>query len=62
MAAALGAAADAVAVESVDAAVDALRMLRDDDAGQAGLLVGDAALTVDDPAGWPHARRRALGS
>jgi chromosome segregation protein len=40
VAAALGPLADAVAVESVDAAVDALRSLRDDDAGRAGLVVG----------------------
>ncbi|GIG28028.1 chromosome segregation protein SMC [Cellulomonas marina] len=38
--AALGPLADAVAVESVDAAVDALRWLRDQDAGRAVLLVG----------------------
>ena len=42
VAAALGDAADAVAVESVDAAVDALRLLTDDDAGRAALLVGSA--------------------
>lgn len=39
IAAALGPAADAVAVESVDAAVDALRYLRTEDAGRAGLVV-----------------------
>ncbi|MFD4992605.1 chromosome segregation protein SMC [Cellulosimicrobium cellulans] len=39
VAAALGPAADAVAVESVDAAVDALRYLRTEDAGRAGLVV-----------------------
>src|SRR5690606_17932832 len=52
--AALGAAADAVAVESVDVAVDALRRLRDDDAGRATLLVGadaDASTPTDLPAG-----------
>ncbi|HSF27386.1 MAG TPA: chromosome segregation protein SMC [Actinomycetes bacterium] len=42
VAAALGAAADAVAVDSVDAAVDSLRLLKDDDAGQVRLLVGAA--------------------
>lgn len=43
IAAALGPAADAVTVESVDAAVDALRYLRTEDAGRAGLVVaGDA--------------------
>jgi chromosome segregation protein len=41
IAAALGPAADAVAVESVDAAVDALRYLRTEDAGRAGLVVAE---------------------
>jgi chromosome segregation protein len=41
VAAALGSAADAVAVQGVDDAVAALRLLRDDDAGRAHLLVGD---------------------
>ncbi|MFD6178305.1 MULTISPECIES: chromosome segregation protein SMC [unclassified Isoptericola] len=41
--AALGPVADAVAVRDVDAAVDALRRLRDDDAGRAGLVVGGPA-------------------
>jgi len=52
LAAALGRAADAVAVEGVGTAVDALRLLKDDDAGQAGLLVGSAE---DDgsEAPWP---------
>ncbi|TKR21860.1 chromosome segregation protein SMC, partial [Cellulomonas hominis] len=42
--AALGASADAVAVDSVEAAVDAIRWLREQDAGRAGLVVaaGDA--------------------
>lgn len=40
--AALGAAADAVAVESVEAAVDAIRYLRTEDAGRAGLVVAAA--------------------
>ncbi len=39
VAAALGPAADAVAVEGLDLAVDALRYLRTEDAGRAGLLV-----------------------
>ena len=43
VAAALGGAADAVAVESVDVAVDALRMLKDDDAGRAEVLVGGSS-------------------
>ncbi len=37
--AALGALADAVVVESVDAAVDAIRYLRETDAGRAGLVI-----------------------
>jgi chromosome segregation protein len=41
--AALGALADAVAVESVDAAVDAIRHLRTEDAGRATLLVAGPA-------------------
>ncbi|MFJ8472725.1 chromosome segregation protein SMC [Kitasatospora sp. NPDC094011] len=43
VAAALGAAADAVAVDSPGAAVDALRLLRAQDAGRAALLVAGAA-------------------
>ncbi|ARQ68259.1 chromosome segregation protein SMC [Streptomyces marincola] len=42
VAAALGAAADAVAVEGTAAAAEALAMLRKDDAGRAALLVGGA--------------------
>lgn len=59
VAAALGPAADAVAVESVDAAVDALRYLRTEDAGRAGLVVatgetgpGPAAVDLPDGARW----------
>ncbi len=40
--AALGPLADAVAVDGVDSAVDAIRYLREQDAGRAGLLVGGA--------------------
>ncbi|MFD6449030.1 chromosome segregation SMC family protein, partial [Promicromonospora sp. NPDC060204] len=40
VAAALGPVADAVAVAGVDEAVDALRLLRDEDAGRASLVVG----------------------
>ncbi|NDL59390.1 chromosome segregation protein SMC [Phytoactinopolyspora mesophila] len=50
VATALGSASDAVAVGSVDDAVAALRMLRDEDLGQAGLLVGGAP--YDDPGAW----------
>ncbi|WP_454044257.1 chromosome segregation protein SMC [Cellulosimicrobium sp. Marseille-Q8652] len=61
IAAALGPAADAVTVESVDAAVDALRYLRTEDAGRAGLVVaqdgaGDgprtAAASLPDGVRW----------
>jgi chromosome segregation protein len=54
VAAALGAAADAVAVDSLDAAVGALRMLRSQDAGQAGLVVAGAPSPQDDPSRWPQ--------
>nr|WP_240477331.1 chromosome segregation protein SMC [Jiangella muralis] len=50
VATALGAASDAVAVGSVDDAVTALRLLREEDLGRAGLLVGGAP--YDDPASW----------
>ncbi|MCF2528573.1 chromosome segregation protein SMC [Yinghuangia soli] len=56
VAAALGAASDAVAVGDVGTAVDALRLLRKDDAGRAGLLVGGGpggGSAVPDPADWP---------
>ncbi|WP_068708128.1 chromosome segregation SMC family protein, partial [Oerskovia enterophila] len=43
IAAALGPAADAIAVESLEAAVDALRHLRQEDAGRASLVVGGGA-------------------
>jgi chromosome segregation protein len=46
--AALGASADAVAVESVEAAVDAIRWLRDADAGRAGLVVAAASAGPED--------------
>ncbi|MGH3941922.1 MAG: chromosome segregation protein SMC, partial [Pseudonocardiaceae bacterium] len=52
VAAALGAAADALAVSDVDCAVAALTLLRANDAGRAGLLVGGAPTTAD-PANWP---------
>ncbi|MGY4721051.1 chromosome segregation protein SMC [Naumannella huperziae] len=50
--AALGAAADAVAVGSVDAAVGAFRHLKDEDLGRAGMLLGSAETM--DRAGWPE--------
>ena len=58
--AALGAVADAVAVDSVDAAVDAIRYLRTEDAGRATLLVSGASTPAprrrrDVPAGAARA-------
>ncbi|MGH8891252.1 MAG: chromosome segregation protein SMC [Acidothermaceae bacterium] len=49
VAAALGSAADAVAVSSVDVAVDALDLLKAADAGRAGLLIGSDG---EAPASW----------
>ncbi|MGH8969811.1 MAG: chromosome segregation protein SMC, partial [Actinomycetes bacterium] len=64
VAAALGSAADAVAVADVAAAVAAIDLLKHDDAGRAGLLVGAAGDAVgDDPAPVPPpppGSRRAL--
>ncbi|MGH3721876.1 MAG: chromosome segregation protein SMC [Pseudonocardiaceae bacterium] len=53
VAAALGAAADALIVSDVDVAVDALSLLRVRDAGCAGLLVSGAPATVDRST-WPE--------
>jgi chromosome segregation protein len=52
IAAALGWAGDALAVESVDHAARALETLRGEDAGRAAFLVG-ATATSSDPASWP---------
>jgi chromosome segregation protein len=52
VAAALGWAADAVAVDSVQAAQDAVATLREQNAGRAGLLVAATATTVE-VGGWP---------
>ncbi|KQU70606.1 chromosome segregation protein SMC [Phycicoccus sp. Root101] len=52
VAAALGWAGDALAVESVDHAARALLTLRADDAGRAAFLVGQTA-TSSDPSTWP---------
>ncbi|QGN57842.1 chromosome segregation protein SMC [Nostocoides sp. HKS02] len=52
IAAALGWAGDALAVESVDHAARALATLRADDAGRAAFLVGQTAAS-DDPSTWP---------
>ncbi|MEO6205527.1 MAG: chromosome segregation protein SMC [Mycobacteriales bacterium] len=61
VAAALGVVADAVAVSSPAAAVQALSRLKTDDAGRAGLLVGGGA--YDDATPWPalpHGARWAI--
>ncbi|WP_432109431.1 chromosome segregation protein SMC [Streptomyces sp. AA1529] len=56
IAAALGAAADAVAVADVSTAAEALRLLRKEDAGRATLLVaGDRGTGAGDPRGHPGA-------
>ncbi|WP_323096924.1 chromosome segregation protein SMC [Intrasporangium sp. YIM S08009] len=52
VAAALGSAAEALAVGSLDGARAALRSLRDDDGGRASLLVAESAAPVD-AAAWP---------
>ncbi|OPC80947.1 chromosome segregation protein SMC [Embleya scabrispora] len=56
VAAALGAASEAIAVDGVEPAVDALRLLRKDDAGRAALVLAGAAVegsAVAGPEGWP---------
>ncbi|MGH3842249.1 MAG: chromosome segregation protein SMC, partial [Pseudonocardiaceae bacterium] len=53
VAAALGAAADALAVSDLDVAAVALSLLREQDAGRAGLLVGGAPATVERST-WPE--------
>ncbi len=60
VAAALGGAAEAVAVASLDAAEAALTMLRADDAGQAGLVVGDGPATEPARVPLPGGARHAL--
>lgn len=52
IAAALGEAADAVAVTHTQAALDAVGHLKEHDLGRAGLLLGDAP--ADDFASWPQ--------
>lgn len=49
IAAALGGLADALAVDDVEGAVDAIRWLRDEDAGRSWFLVADRAATVENP-------------
>ncbi|WP_040157438.1 chromosome segregation protein SMC [Nigerium massiliense] len=58
VAAALGGAAEAVAVSGLDAAVDVLGRLRADELGRAGLLVGGAS-AADGPGDWPELPGRA---
>ncbi|GCE01170.1 chromosome segregation protein SMC [Embleya hyalina] len=56
VAAALGAASEAIAVDGVEPAVDALRLLRKDDAGRAALVLAGAAAegpAAGGPEGWP---------
>ncbi len=57
--AALGPLADAVAVASVDAAVDALRRLREVDGGRAALVIGASVAGPADGAALPHGAVRA---
>src|SRR3954468_5596531 len=52
IAAALGAAADAVAVEGLPTVVDAVSLLKSDDAGRAGFVVGGSAYD-DTSQPWP---------
>ncbi|WP_411283226.1 chromosome segregation protein SMC [Lapillicoccus sp.] len=58
IAAALGWASDALAVGTVDGAQRALATLRAQDAGRAGMLVGESARPTD-PASWPALPPRA---
>ncbi len=60
VAAALGSAADAVAVDGVDSAVAALRLLRSDDLGRAGLLLGSDDDAPAAPSGLPAGARPVL--
>ncbi|MEU7477518.1 chromosome segregation protein SMC [Lentzea sp. NPDC042327] len=62
LAAALGPIADAVAVSSGDGALAALKLLKEKDAGRAGVLIGGHGSTVD-AAQWgplPHGARWAV--
>jgi chromosome segregation protein len=57
VAAALGAAADAVAVSSIDAAIEALHWLKERDAGRAGFVVGGSAAHDENGSrrsSWPQ--------
>jgi chromosome segregation protein len=62
LAAALGPIADAVAVSSGDGALQALKLLKEKDAGRAGVLIGSHGSTVDTSQ-WghlPHGARWAI--
>ncbi|MFS8101020.1 chromosome segregation protein SMC [Lentzea alba] len=62
LAAALGPIADAVAVSSGDGALQALKLLKEKDAGRAGVLIGSYGSTVDTSQ-WgylPHGARWAI--
>ncbi|WP_163510430.1 chromosome segregation protein SMC [Fodinicola acaciae] len=52
LAAALGPIADAVAAATADDAITALKLLREEDAGQAGILIGSSGPPVDRNS-WP---------
>jgi chromosome segregation protein len=60
IAAALGAAADAIAVDSIDTAFAALTLLKTEDAGRAALLVGGASASRPAPKDLPAQVRPAL--
>jgi chromosome segregation protein len=60
VAAALGAAADAIAVSGPAAAADALRLLRSDDAGRAALLVAEGATALRENV--PPGERSEMGA
>ncbi len=60
VAAALGEAADAVAVTGLGTAIEALTLLKDDDGGRAGLLIGGAPSGADASMAVPQGAVRAL--
>jgi chromosome segregation protein len=60
IAAALGSLADAVAVGSTDSAVAAIELLKTDDAGRAGMLVGESTLDVHTGQSTVDGARAAL--
>ncbi|GGF39111.1 chromosome partition protein Smc [Marmoricola endophyticus] len=53
VAAALGDAADAVAVRDAESAVGAIRRLKDEDLGRAGILLGGPGAPAPDDRDWP---------